>query len=175
VSSLNSGRGNERYLPGIAIAKGIEATTTLDHALGRADIALVVTPAQSLRPVLRQIGEAGNNAAPLVLCAKGIERSTGKLLADIAAEVLPGRAVAALSGPSFASDVARGLPTAVVVAAEDAALAAELAQALSSPRFRCYSTDDIIGVEIGGALKNVFAIAAGAVVGAELGASAQAA
>ncbi|MCO5080547.1 MAG: NAD(P)-dependent glycerol-3-phosphate dehydrogenase [Rhizobiaceae bacterium] len=175
VDALNAGRGNARYLPGIAIADRIEATTSLRHALAGADTVLVVTPAQSLRVVLRQIDDLVAEGMPLVLCAKGIERSTGLLLSDIAAEIMPQNPVAALSGPSFAADVARGLPTAVVVAAQDAALAAELAQALSSPRFRCYSTDDIIGVEIGGALKNVFAIAAGAVVGARLGASAQAA
>lgn len=175
ADALNAGRGNERYLPGIAIADRIEATTNLKHALDGVDTVLVVTPAQSLRPVLRQIDDLIAESIPLVLCAKGIERSTGMLLSDIAAQIMPNNPVAALSGPSFATDVARGLPTAVVVAAEDAALAAELAQALSSPRFRCYSTDDIIGVEIGGALKNVFAIAAGAVVGARLGASAQAA
>ncbi len=175
VDALNGGRGNERYLPGIAIADRIAATTDIGHALHGADTVLVVTPAQSLRPVLRQIDDLIAEGIPLVLCAKGIERSTGMLLPDIAAQIMPNNPVAALSGPSFATDVARGLPTAVVVAAEDAALAAELAQALSSPRFRCYSTDDIIGVEIGGALKNVFAIAAGAVVGARLGASAQAA
>jgi glycerol-3-phosphate dehydrogenase (NAD(P)+) len=175
ADALNAGRGNERYLPDIAIADRIEATTNLKHALDGVDTVLVVTPAQSLRPVLRQIDDLIAESIPLVLCAKGIERSTGMLLSDIAAQIMPNNPVAALSGPSFATDVARGLPTAVVVAAEDAALAAELAQALSSPRFRCYSTDDIIGVEIGGALKNVFAIAAGAVVGARLGASAQAA
>jgi glycerol-3-phosphate dehydrogenase (NAD(P)+) len=112
---------------------------------------------------------------PLVLCAKGIEHETGLLLSQIAGDVLPDNPVAALSGPSFAADLARGLPTAVVIAAQDAELAASLAQSFSTERFRCYSTGDLVGVEIGGALKNVFAIAAGAVTGAGLGASAQAA
>jgi glycerol-3-phosphate dehydrogenase (NAD(P)+) len=110
-----------------------------------------------------------------VLCAKGIERSTGELLSSIAREILPGNPIAALSGPSFASDVAKGLPTAVVVAADTEDRAAALASRFSIGHFRCYSSDDLVGVEIGGALKNVFAIAAGAVTGAQLGASAQAA
>jgi glycerol-3-phosphate dehydrogenase (NAD(P)+) len=112
---------------------------------------------------------------PVVLCAKGIERSTGLLLSGVAREYLIDNPLAALSGPSFATDVARGLPTAVVVAGETEALAATLALRFSSEAFRCYSSGDLIGVEIGGALKNVFAIAAGAVTGANLGASAQAA
>src|SRR5690606_33840230 len=112
---------------------------------------------------------------PLVLCAKGIERDTGKLLSAVAAEILPANPVAALSGPSFATDVARGLPTAVTVAARDRSLAGELAAMLSTSAFRCYSSTDLVGVEAGGALKNVLAIAAGAVSGAGLGASAQAA
>lgn len=174
VAALSSGKGNPRYLPGIPIER-IDATTEQQPVLAGASFALVATPAQSLRQVLEQVAGKVTDDVPLVLCAKGIERETGFLLSEIAAEVMPKNPVVTLSGPSFATDVARGLPTAVVVAAEDGSLAAELAQALSSPRFRCYSTDDLIGVEIGGALKNVFAIAAGAVVGANLGASAQAA
>lgn len=170
------GRGeNPRYLPGIRIAESIDATLDINVALEGADCVLAVTPAQSLRAVLgtsRGLAPAG---APLVLCAKGIEHQTGMLLSGIAAELWPENPVAALSGPSFASDVARGLPTAVVVATTDEARAAALALRFSTERFRCYSTTDLIGVEIGGALKNVFAIAAGAVTGAGLGASAQAA
>ncbi len=112
---------------------------------------------------------------PLVLCAKGIERDTGRLLSGIAAEACPDNPAATLSGPSFATDVARGMPTAVVVAAPDETMAADLAALLSTRAFRCYSTGDQVGVEIGGALKNVLAIASGAALGAGLGASAQAA
>src|SRR5690606_31057580 len=132
-------------------------------------------PAQVLRDVLAGVGGAVPPGVPLVLCAKGIEHETGLLLSQIAGDVLPDNPVAALSGPSFAADLARELPTAVVIAAQEEALAARLAQAFSTERFRCYSTGDLVGVEIGGALKNVFAIAAGAVTGAGLGASAQAA
>ncbi|MBN9071898.1 MAG: NAD(P)-dependent glycerol-3-phosphate dehydrogenase [Rhizobiales bacterium] len=175
VKALNEGRGNPRYLPGVAIDPGIMATTDLAEAADGAGAILVVTPAQSLRRVLAEAAGKLPGGVPLVLCAKGIEAGSGRRLSEIAEELAPANPVAALSGPSFATDVARGLPTAVVVAARDGALAADLAQHLSSPHFRCYSTDDLIGVELGGALKNVFALAAGAVVGAELGASAQAA
>ena len=170
------GRGeNPRYLPGVTIDGGIEATTDSAEALKGADCVLAVTPAQALRAVLGSVGRDVPAGVPLVLCAKGIEHGTGLLLSQIAGELLPHNPVAALSGPSFARDLARELPTAVVVAAGEEALAASLAQEFSTERFRCYSTGDLIGVEIGGALKNVFAIAAGAVTGAGLGASAQAA
>jgi glycerol-3-phosphate dehydrogenase (NAD(P)+) len=170
------GRGeNPRYLPGIAIAPGIEATSDIKAALAGADCVLAVTPAQSLRATLTAAKDHMPSGIPLVLCAKGIERDTGALLSAIVEEILPQNPIAALSGPSFATDVARGLPTAVVVAAGDEALAADLAARFSAENLRCYSSDDLIGVEIGGALKNVFAIAAGAVTGAGLGASAQAA
>lgn len=166
---------NPRYLPGIRLPEGIAATTDIAQALEGTDCVLAVVPAQSLRETLETLAFRIPPHVPVVLCAKGIERSTGLFLSGIAREFLPENPLAALSGPSFATDVARGLPTAVVVAAESEALAALLALRFSSDAFRCYSSDDLIGVEIGGALKNVFAIAAGAVTGANLGASAQAA
>jgi glycerol-3-phosphate dehydrogenase (NAD(P)+) len=175
VAAINDTGENPRYLPGILLDPRPAATSDIDGALEGAACVLVVTPAQTLRDVLGEmVGKLGPSV-PFVLCAKGIERDTGRLLSEIAAETLPQNPVAVLSGPSFATDVARGLPTAVTVAAEDEGLAARLAALFSSPSFRCYSTDDVIGVEIGGALKNVLAIAAGAVSGAGLGASAQAA
>jgi glycerol-3-phosphate dehydrogenase (NAD(P)+) len=174
VASIAHGE-NQRYLPGIAIAPGIEATSDIKVALAGADCVLAVTPAQALRATLAVAKAHMPTDIPLVLCAKGIERDTGALLSAIVEEMLPQNPVAALSGPSFATDVARGLPTAVVVAARDEALAADLAARFSAENLRCYSSNDLIGVEIGGALKNVFAIAAGAVTGAGLGASAQAA
>ncbi|MEQ1943625.1 NAD(P)H-dependent glycerol-3-phosphate dehydrogenase [Mesorhizobium sp. VNQ89] len=174
VEAIRAG-ANARYLPGVTIDADLGATTDAAHALDGADCVLVVTPAQALRTVLGSIGRHIPEAAPLVLCAKGIEHDTGLLLSQIAGEFLPYNPIAALSGPSFAADLARGLPTAVVIASQEEERAAELAQAFSTERFRCYSTGDLVGVEIGGALKNVFAIAAGAVTGAGLGASAQAA
>lgn len=174
VAAINSG-ANPRYLPDVALPSGITATTDAKAALADTDCVLAVIPAQSLRSVLQAIAADIPKPAPLVLCAKGIERETGALLSTIVREYLPDNTIAALSGPSFASDAARGLPTAVVVACEDEARAAALALRFSVGHFRCYSTGDLTGVEIGGALKNVFAIAAGAVTGARLGASAQAA
>ncbi|ESX67273.1 NAD(P)H-dependent glycerol-3-phosphate dehydrogenase [Mesorhizobium sp. M0027] len=174
VAAIDRGE-NRRYLPGIALDPGIAATSDIKLALADADCVLAVAPAQSLRAMLTAASSHVPKGVPLVLCAKGIERDTGALLSSIAEEILPANPVAALSGPSFATDVARGLPTAVVVAARDEALATDLAARFSAENLRCYWSDDLIGVEIGGALKNVFAIAAGAVTGAGLGASAQAA
>jgi glycerol-3-phosphate dehydrogenase (NAD(P)+) len=175
VEVINERRENPRYLPGVKLAEGIAATASLAHATAGADIVLAATPAQSLRELLLSAAGKIPAGVPVVLCAKGIERESGRLLSSVADEILPKNPIAALSGPSFATDVARGLPTAVVVAARMGDLAAELAAHLSAPQFRCYSSDDLTGVEIGGALKNVLAIGAGAVVGSGLGASAQAA
>jgi len=175
IAAINERRNNPRYLPGILLQPAPRATADLGEALAGAEIVLAVTPAQTLRFLLEAIAGQIGPGAPLVICAKGIERTTGRLLSEIAAELLPETPVVVLSGPSFATDVARGLPTAVTVAARDEALAARLAGLFSSSSFRCYSSDDLIGVELGGALKNVLAIAAGAVTGAGLGASAQAA
>jgi len=175
VASINERRENPRYLPGVTLDPAPRATDDLAQAVAGAACVLAVTPAQTLRQMLGALPGTLGAGVPLVLCAKGIERGTGRLLSEIVAELLPGNPVAILSGPSFATDVARGLPTAVTVASADEALAAGLAALFSSQSFRCYSTDDLVGVEIGGALKNVLAIAAGAVTGAGLGASAQAA
>jgi glycerol-3-phosphate dehydrogenase (NAD(P)+) len=175
AASINTRHENPAYLPGIALDVDLAATTDLDAALDGADCILAVAPAQAMRDLAGSLAGRIAADAPIVICAKGIERDSGKRLSDVIAELLPRNPVAALSGPSFATDVARGLPTAVTVAADDAGLAASLARQLSAPQFRCYSTDDLVGVEIGGALKNVLAIAAGAVSGARLGASAQAA
>ncbi|GLS30224.1 glycerol-3-phosphate dehydrogenase (NAD(P)+) [Mesorhizobium albiziae] len=175
VEAINTRRENPRYLPGLKLAEGIAATTDLAAAADGADIVLAVTPAQTLRALLAVVQGKIRQGVPVVLCAKGIERDTGRLLSSVAEELLPHNPVAALSGPSFATDVAAGLPTAVVVAARNGDLAADLAGKLTAPYFRCYSSDDLVGVEIGGALKNVLAIAAGAVIGSGFGASAQAA
>lgn len=166
---------NERYLAGIELDGRLRATANPGAVLAGAEIVLAVVPAQTQRAVLAEFSAGIPSGVPLVLCAKGIEASTGKLLSDIVSDLLPATPVAALSGPSFATDVARGLPTAVTLAAEDAGLAKDLAARLSTPTLRLYSTDDLVGVEIGGALKNVLAIAAGATMGAGLGASAMAA
>lgn len=173
VAGLRAG-ANPRYLPGLSLGP-IHADTDAVAVLDGATHVLSVVPAQALRGVLEAVAPHMPAEASLVLCAKGIERGTGKLLSAIVAEALPENAVAALSGPSFAADVARGLPTAVVLASGDLILSQKLALLFSTDKFRCYSSDDLTGVELGGALKNVFALAAGAVSGAGLGASAQAA
>lgn len=173
VAALRAGK-NPRYLPGLTI-EPIDAHTEADATLKDATHVLSVVPAQALRAALSTAAPDMPPDSVLVLCAKGIERSTGKLLSSIVADILPRIPVAALSGPSFAADVARGLPTAVVLASGDLILSQKLALLFSTEKFRCYSSDDLNGVELGGALKNVFAIAAGAVAGAGLGASAQAA
>jgi glycerol-3-phosphate dehydrogenase (NAD(P)+) len=175
VEAINRSHSNPRYLPGMPLHPDLVAEGDLGAAVEDAECVLAVTPAQTTARVLSDLRRVILPGIPVVLCAKGIEAGTGRLMSDIAGDILPLTPVAALSGPSFASDVAAGLPTAVTVAAKDMETAARLAVLLSTPTLRCYSSDDIVGVEVGGALKNVLAIAAGAVVGAGLGASAQAA
>ncbi|MFL5056032.1 MAG: NAD(P)H-dependent glycerol-3-phosphate dehydrogenase [Microvirga sp.] len=172
--SLREARENARYLPGVRLHERVRPSADLAD-LADADAALLVVPAQTVRAATQAIAGALPAGAPLVVCAKGIERGTGLFPSDVAREIRPGSPVAALSGPSFADDVARGLPTAVTLACAEAALAGALAEALSGPSFRLYRGTDIRGVEIGGAAKNVLAIACGTVVGRGLGESAKAA
>jgi glycerol-3-phosphate dehydrogenase (NAD(P)+) len=166
-------RDNPR-LPGIRLAPEIEVTGDLALA-ARSDMLLLATPAQHLRGAINLLASHLTRPVPLIACAKGIEHGTHKFMTDVIAEAAPHAQPAILSGPSFADDVARGLPTAVTLAAKDDALARALVQALGSPTFRPYHSTDIRGVEIGGAAKNVLAIAVGIAVGRKLGASAQAA
>lgn len=175
VRAINEGGTNPRYLASIQLDAKLRATSNAKEALRDAAIVLAVIPAQTLRSGLGSLASWVPVGVPVVICAKGIERDTGLLPSQVLKAVLPDNPPAALSGPSFATDLARGLPTAVTVAAPDRDLAADLSSALSTPRLRCYSSEDLTGVEIGGALKNVLAIAAGAAAGASLGASAQAA
>jgi glycerol-3-phosphate dehydrogenase (NAD(P)+) len=170
---INSARENPR-LPGIKLTADVAVTNDIAAAC-RADIILIATPAQHLRAAISAIASHLNARVPVIACAKGIEHSTHKFMTEIIAEAAPHAVPAILSGPSFADDVAKGLPTAITLAAKDEALASELVQALGSATFRPYHTTDVLGVEIGGAAKNVLAIAAGIAVGRKLGASAQAA
>jgi glycerol-3-phosphate dehydrogenase (NAD(P)+) len=167
-------RTNERFLPGARLLDRITPTADLNR-LASSCAVLLVTPAQTTREMTGALSRVLPHGTPLVVCAKGIERETGSFLCDVVEEVRPGSPVAVLSGPSFAHDVARGLPTAVTMASGDAALAEDLATALSGPTLRVYHRTDVRGVEIGGAAKNVLAIACGAVVGRGLGESAKAA
>ena len=161
-------------LRGIQISNSISITGDLTRA-AKADAVLLVTPAQSLRQAAMALAPLLIRGTPVIVCAKGIERGTHKFMTEIISEVAPLAPPAILSGPSFASDVAQGLPTAVTLAASDAAIAEALVHALGSDTFRPYHSTDVRGVEIGGAAKNVLAIAAGIVAGKKLGASALAA
>jgi glycerol-3-phosphate dehydrogenase (NAD(P)+) len=162
------------YLPGVTLEKSIKVTRDLNEA-ARAQAILLVVPAQVLRVVVTQLAPLIADRTPLVACAKGIEHGTLKFMTEIIREASPRATPAILSGPSFAADVARGLPTAVTIAAPDADVAQALAQAMNSGSFRPYHSTDVRGVELGGSVKNVLAIAAGIVDGRKLGASALAA
>ena len=173
AARIASTRENPR-LSGAKLAGEIVVTNDLALA-GGADIILIATPAQHLRAAVNALAPHLRKAAPVIACAKGIEHGTHKFMTEIIAETAPHAVPAILSGPSFADDVAQGLPTAVTLAARDDAIASSLVQALGSATFRPYHTTDVRGVEIGGAAKNVLAIAVGIAVGKNLGASAQAA
>src|SRR6266436_2759788 len=173
AARMKTGHANPR-LPDMRLDERIEVTNRI-AAAASAEIILIATPAQNLREAATALAPLLKQATPVIACAKGIERGTHKFMTDVIAEAAPNAAPAILSGPSFAEDVARGLPTAVTLAAQDEALASALVQALGSSTFRPYHTSDVRGVEIGGAAKNVLAIAAGIVSGRKLGASALAA
>jgi glycerol-3-phosphate dehydrogenase (NAD(P)+) len=162
------------FLPGVRLEDRISVTRDLAEA-GRAEVILLVVPAQAMRSVCLSLAPLVAPRTPLIACAKGIEHGTRKFMTEVIAECIPAAVPAILSGPSFAADVARGLPTAVTLATRGKALAEALSQALASPRFRPYQSSDIRGVEVGGATKNVLAIGSGIVHGRKLGASAQAA
>jgi glycerol-3-phosphate dehydrogenase (NAD(P)+) len=163
-----------KFLPGLRINDAIKVTRELKDAV-TADAILLVVPAQATRAVCTSLAPLVRDRMPVVACAKGIERGTHKFVTEIVSECAPKVLPAILSGPSFASDVARGLPTAVTLACADGKVAEQLAQALGSATFRPYHATDVRGVEIGGAAKNVLAIACGIVAGRGLGASASAA
>ncbi|MBL8706286.1 MAG: NAD(P)-dependent glycerol-3-phosphate dehydrogenase [Rhodospirillales bacterium] len=175
VEAIAARRENTPFLPGIALDPAIRATGSLGD-LADSDAILLVAPAQHMRSATRDLARAlGDRRPPVVLCAKGIETGSGALMTEVAAETLPFCPQAVLSGPTFAAEVARGLPTAVTLACSDAALGAALVQALGAPTFRPYLGDDPIGAEVGGAVKNVLAIACGIVMGRRLGDNARAA
>ncbi len=171
AAAINADHVNAAYLPGIALSPAIFATSDA-AALKACDAWLLVTPAQHLRNVMARLPVTG---APLILCAKGIEAGTRLLMSELAAELRPAAPIAVLSGPTFAHEVAAGLPTAITLACADETLAATLAARLARPAFRPYRSDDVLGAEIGGAVKNVLAIACGVVAGRGLGQNAAAA
>lgn len=174
VSDINTAHVNSLFLPGIPLDPGLRATGALAEAAS-VDVMLLVVPAQHVRSVASDLKPLMRSGQPLVICAKGIEQATGKLMCQVVAEELPDATLAALSGPSFAADVARGAPTAVTLACADESLGQRLAERIGYKHFRIYWSGDMTGVELGGAVKNVLAIAAGIVDGRGLGASAHAA
>ncbi|MCE9648001.1 MAG: NAD(P)-dependent glycerol-3-phosphate dehydrogenase [Parvibaculum sp.] len=174
VEAVNARHENAAFLPGIALDPVIRATSAFAD-LASADALLMVTPAQHMRAVCAGLKPVLKPGTPVLLCAKGVEQGTHKLLTDVLGETLPDAIPAVLSGPSFAAEVARGLPTAVTLACEDEGLATALMNAIGIPTFRPYYSPDLIGAEVGGAVKNVLAIACGIVEGKKLGASARAA
>ncbi|MCW0198743.1 NAD(P)H-dependent glycerol-3-phosphate dehydrogenase [Sphingopyxis sp.] len=171
VAAINSEHRNPLFLPDARLSPSLAATGALAD-LAACDALLVVVPVPFLRAVLADL-PAGN--APLIFCSKGMEAGSFAFPIDIARDICPGRPLAVLSGPTFAHEVAAGLPTAITLAAADAATAEALAQALARPHFRPYVSTDMIGAEIGGAVKNILAIACGIVDGAGLGLNARAA
>lgn len=171
VGSINADHENRLFLPGLLLDQRIRATSDLAD-LNDCGAWLVVTPAQHMRSVLEQ---APLSNKPLILCSKGIEEESGALLHRVASEACPSAPIAVLSGPTFAHEVAAGLPTAVTLAAADQDLAEALRDRISQPTFRVYLSDDIAGAEVGGAVKNVLAIACGVVDGKGLGQNARAA
>ncbi len=174
VEAVNASHENTLFLSGVALDSRITATDQMAD-LASCDLILAVAPAQHLRSVLASLAAVARPGLPVVLCAKGVEQGSLKLMTEVAAEVIPQAAIAVLSGPSFAGEVASGLPTAVTLACADEALGRTLAETLATPTFRPYLADDLLGAEIGGAVKNVLAIACGIVEGRGLGRSAHAA
>ncbi|WP_336962187.1 NAD(P)H-dependent glycerol-3-phosphate dehydrogenase [Sphingobium aquiterrae] len=170
VAQVNAAHRNPLYLDGVTLAPSLSATGDMADLAG-CDALLVVTPAQHLRGIIAN-APAG---IPLILCAKGIEAGTGLLMSQVAQQVRPGSPIAVLSGPSFAHEVARGLPCALTLACGDPDLGTRIAARLARPAFRLYLSDDVIGAEIGGAVKNVLAIGCGVAEGAGLGLNARAA
>jgi glycerol-3-phosphate dehydrogenase (NAD(P)+) len=174
VEEINKQHANALFLPGIPLHPALRATSDLAEMAGRS-IVMMVAPAQHVRAMASALARHLAAATPVVVCAKGIEQASGKLLGEVLAEALPAAMLAVLSGPSFASDVALGLPAALTLATHEEALGQQLAEALGSRQFRLYWSSDLVGVQLGGAVKNVLAIAAGVVDGKGLGGSAHAA
>lgn len=174
VESINKDHVNNVFLPDIALSETLTATESLSEIASR-DILLLVTPAQHIRATMKNLKGDLAQGKPVVICSKGIELESGLLLSQVVEDVVPGATVAILSGPTFASEVAAGLPAAVTISTSDSDVAKELQEALGVKKFRPYITNDIIGAQLGGAIKNVIAIACGIVYGRKMGESARAA
>lgn len=174
MAAAEATRHNDAALPGVTLGDGVRATGSL-AALSGARAILLTTPAQATREIAAALALVLRPGTPVIICAKGIERTSGLYPSEIVGDAMPAMPIAVLSGPSFAADVGRGLPTALVLACRDTIIGEALAKALNSASLRIYHTADTRGVEIGGAAKNVLAIAAGIVEAQQLGESAKAA
>ncbi|MEM9330268.1 MAG: NAD(P)H-dependent glycerol-3-phosphate dehydrogenase [Pseudomonadota bacterium] len=174
ISELERNRTNSKYLDDLKLDESISVTNDLSHAIQEASILILAVPTQTLGVFLDQIRDQAGESVLLTTC-KGIDRKTGKLPHEVIRASLPRNPICALSGPSFARDVVAGLPTAVTIASEEETRSIEMASKFSTNAFRCYASNDLKGVELGGALKNVLALAVGAARGMRLGASAEAA
>ncbi|MBT4486625.1 MAG: NAD(P)-dependent glycerol-3-phosphate dehydrogenase [Rhodospirillaceae bacterium] len=174
VASINGSHVNELYLPDVPLHTDLRATSELAEAAA-ADLTLLVTPAQFLRPVTAGLSKHLKPGVPAVICAKGIEQGSHALMSEVLSDTLAEAPQAVLSGPTFAIEVAKGLPTAVTLACSDENLGGKIVEAVGQPHFRPYWTDDVIGAQIGGAVKNVLAIACGIVAGRNMGDNARAA
>lgn len=175
VESINKKHENVRFLGGHSLAPALQATSDIARAVEGAELVTLATPSHVLRSILRSAAKSLLPGAPLVVASKGIEKGSLCLMTEVAEQEVPGATVVALSGPSFAKEVVTGQPTAVVIASETDGAAADAQQAFSSPYFRAYTHTDVIGVELGGALKNVMAVATGIAEGLGLGFNARAA
>lgn len=174
ADAINSEKGNSKYLDNVSLTPGIEATSELARA-GNANILLLAVPAQHVREILAQLKPWLAPETVLVMCAKGIEQDSGLLMSEVMAEIAPTNPIAILSGPNFAREIALGLPTATTLACRDREIGEDIVKAIGLPAFRPYLTDDVIGAQVGGAVKNVLAIACGVVSGGKLGENARAA
>jgi glycerol-3-phosphate dehydrogenase (NAD(P)+) len=175
VAEIERDHRNTLFLPGVTLPETVRAVETIAAACAGAEIVLLVPPAQHLRSIAAEANTAIREGVPVVIASKGIERGTGALMSEAAADVMPGHSIAVLSGPTFADELAKGLPGAVTLACRDPESGAFLAECLRTRTFKPYTTDDVIGAQIGGAVKNVLAIAAGIAAGLEMGENARAA
>jgi len=173
AAAINESSANPLFLPGVRTVPGIVATADLAEAAD-AELLLLAPPAQHMRSVATKLRPSLKAGTPLVSCSKGIERGSCALMSQVIAETLPAARIAVLSGPSFAHDIAADLPAGVTLACGDRPLAERLAEAIGTPRFRVYLSEDVIGVHLGGVMKNVLAIACGIATGKKLGESARA-
>ncbi|MEM9080055.1 MAG: NAD(P)H-dependent glycerol-3-phosphate dehydrogenase [Verrucomicrobiota bacterium] len=175
ASEINSTQQNSRYLPNVTLPTNLTASTSKQDTLPNAELVLFVIPSSGFRDAATECQPFLNPNAILLSCAKGIERGTGLRMSEILAETCPNHPLAVLSGPNHAEEISRGLPAAAVLGASNLELAAKLQSTLSTNTFRAYTSDDIAGIELGGALKNVYALASGIAAGLKLGDNARAA